>query len=545
MKRREVRAGSEARGNSCRKGGWMTVKTTERTDLWTREDELCLYENYKNMPVQQLAEKLNRSERAVRVKASDLKLSKRRYVTQEHERIVELAKTAKSYQEIADEIGFAVHNVYRHMQKVGIEIEGKQIPRPPRGVAMKHDEIVIAAKECRTYSDIAKRVGFSPPAVTKYMKLKGIEIEGHVGRVPRVDKKKNKEIIQQNCELESEPTLKNWYAYWYTTYRKANVQDVTRTRYEGIFGTICNHEISDKKIKDITRGDAQNYMNWYGRDRSKNTVYDHWQLVRSAFSDAVADGYIKLNPFKNLRPIFREQNMSVSELKEKRDEKKWLEMDEYMKLKYHLLFWMDTNLKEPPIYASSKSKAGKPVNSGIVAKQMVRAVIFIALKTGARIAEVLGLTREDILFETDEINIEKTWDYRKGDRFKKTKNLASIRKVYTDKETMQTMQKYFDWMDKYNVETKEGTLFITDGIGTHMSTFNLELNRILEELAIEKITMHKLRHTQASILIAKDVPLQLVAKRLGHTDTMMIQRVYGHLLKETEERGNKMIAGFL
>ena len=98
-------AGSEVRGYSCRKGDWMTVKTTERTDLWTREDELCLYENYKNMPVQQLAEKLNRSERAVRVKASDLKLSKRRYVTQEHERIVELAKTAKSYQEIADEIG--------------------------------------------------------------------------------------------------------------------------------------------------------------------------------------------------------------------------------------------------------------------------------------------------------------------------------------------------------------------------------------------------------------------------------------------------------
>ena len=202
-------AGSGVQGDSCRKGDWMTVKTTERTDLWTREDELCLYENYKNMPVQQLAEKLNRSERAVRVKASDLKLSKRRYVTQEHERIVELAKTAKSYQEIADEIGFAVHNVYRHMQKVGIEIEGKQIPRPPRGAATKHDEIVIAAKECRTYIDIAKRVGFSPPAVTKYMKLKGIEIEGHIGRVPRVDKKKNKEIIQQNCELESEPTLKN------------------------------------------------------------------------------------------------------------------------------------------------------------------------------------------------------------------------------------------------------------------------------------------------------------------------------------------------
>ena len=71
------------------------------------------------------------------------------------------------------------------------------------------------------------------------------------------------------------------------------------------------------------------------------------------------------------------------------------------------------------------------------------------------------------------------------------------------------------------------------------------LKSILKELDIEPITVHKLRHTHASILLADNVPIQRVAKRLGHTDTNMIRKVYGHLLKETEEDGNRMIANLL
>ena len=522
----------------------MTEMTIEKTDAWTREDELCLYENYKNMPVKQLAEKMNRSESDVYGRAEQLGLNKKRHVSQEHKRIVELAKISRSFRAVAEAIGYPTYSVQRYMERVGIKIEGKNVPLPNH-VAAKHDEISIAAKECRTYKEIAKSVGFNPAAISNYMRANGIEIEGRGKKLPKIDREKNQELIKKNAKLTKEPTMKNWYAYWYITYRKANIQDVTKKSYESVFSVFCHHEIADKKIKTITRGDAQNYLNWYGQDRSKATVYDHWQLLRSAFSDAVADGYIKLNPFKNLRPVFREQNMSVAELKEKREEKKWLEMDEYMKLKYHLMFWLDSNLKDPPISFVATTKVGSANDGGATIKQMIRAAIFIALKTGARIGEVLGLTKEDILFDTDEINVEKTWDYRKGDNFKKTKNVGSIRKIYTDKETMQTMQKYLDWMGRYEVKTKRDTLFIASDVGTHPSTFNLELKRILTELDIEIITMHKLRHTQASILIAKDVPLQLVAKRLGHTDTTMIQRVYGHLLKETEDRGNKMIAGFL
>ena len=110
-----------------------------------------------------------------------------------------------------------------------------------------------------------------------------------------------------------------------------------------------------------------------------------------------------------------------------------------------------------------------------------------------------------------------------------------------DKETLDILKMYFNWLDMNHVKTKEETIFNVSGADVYNSTINSMLAKLLIDLEIEPITIHKLRHTQASLLIAKDVPLQVIAKRLGHTDTNMIQRVYGHLLKQTEERGNRMV----
>jgi integrase len=42
-------------------------------------------------------------------------------------------------------------------------------------------------------------------------------------------------------------------------------------------------------------------------------------------------------------------------------------------------------------------------------------------------------------------------------------------------------------------------------------------------------TFHTLRHTWASLSVMAGVPLLVVAKNLGHTDTRMVERHYGHL----------------
>jgi integrase len=43
------------------------------------------------------------------------------------------------------------------------------------------------------------------------------------------------------------------------------------------------------------------------------------------------------------------------------------------------------------------------------------------------------------------------------------------------------------------------------------------------------ISFHALRHTWASHAVMNGVPLLVVAKNLGHADTRMVERHYGHL----------------
>ena len=44
-----------------------------------------------------------------------------------------------------------------------------------------------------------------------------------------------------------------------------------------------------------------------------------------------------------------------------------------------------------------------------------------------------------------------------------------------------------------------------------------------------RVSFHVLRHSWASLAVMAGVPLLVVAKNLGHADTRMVERHYGHL----------------
>jgi integrase len=46
---------------------------------------------------------------------------------------------------------------------------------------------------------------------------------------------------------------------------------------------------------------------------------------------------------------------------------------------------------------------------------------------------------------------------------------------------------------------------------------------------LEYISFHELRHTYASMLVSKGLNIMIVAEQLGHTDTRMVEKHYGHL----------------
>lgn len=59
------------------------------------------------------------------------------------------------------------------------------------------------------------------------------------------------------------------------------------------------------------------------------------------------------------------------------------------------------------------------------------------------------------------------------------------------------------------------------------------MKKAVKEAGIEEgLSFHELRHTYASTLIMAGVPLAVVAQQLGHKDTRMVDKHYGHLAKQ-------------
>ncbi len=56
------------------------------------------------------------------------------------------------------------------------------------------------------------------------------------------------------------------------------------------------------------------------------------------------------------------------------------------------------------------------------------------------------------------------------------------------------------------------------------------MKKAWKKAGIAKVTFHELRHTYASNLILQGMQLLYVATQLGHSDTRMVEKYYGHLV---------------
>lgn len=448
---------------------------------WTQNEEDYLINNYKELTVKEIAENIKRSRASVSTRASMLGLKRRVIIREYHDRIVKMIERGENNADIARSLGVSVSALWGYLKETGLD---EVRPKP------------------LTFSKLAIANGIEDPITFSLNNM----------------------------------NLKQWYLYWYQSYRRSTIREVSRTKYRLVFGTLCSQPIADMLLKDINRGHAQEYIDLYGERRSKQTVLDHLQFLKSCFDDAMQDGYAERNPFSNVKLVYQEQSLTPKQLKVHREKKKSLELEEYTKLKYHIMFWFDTNFKVSPIRNNTAFSKGRAIPH-----QISYMIIFIALKTGARFSEIIGLTHDDINKENRTLNIDKSWDYKTNLGFVHTKNTASIREIEIDQDTIDVITRYQQWLKDFQVETRENTLFVETEGGLHNATVNTHLGRLLDSLGIEKITMHKLRHTHASILIANRVPIMVVAKRLGHTSPNMLERVYGHLLATTEDEGNRMI----
>jgi integrase len=77
-----------------------------------------------------------------------------------------------------------------------------------------------------------------------------------------------------------------------------------------------------------------------------------------------------------------------------------------------------------------------------------------------------------------------------------------------------------------------------DKLGHPLQANNLgerSLTKLCKSANVKRITIHGLRHTSATLLLAGGEPVHVVSERLGHRDATVTLTVYAHVLKSHQQ----------
>jgi integrase len=170
--------------------------------------------------------------------------------------------------------------------------------------------------------------------------------------------------------------------------------------------------------------------------------------------------------------------------------------------------------------------------------------------TGMRISEALGLTIEDLDFEKNEIAVYKQVYVEDGKTARdfeitttKTETRRDVRVPTHVMDALLEISKANAEVRKYaKVSIKEHFLFTylkpgSFGVPFRYEYVNDHIKRIAEKAGIKKkVTTHRFRHTQVSLLAQANVPIEVIQERVGHADEKTTKLIYLHVTKDSKEQ---------
>jgi len=65
--------------------------------------------------------------------------------------------------------------------------------------------------------------------------------------------------------------------------------------------------------------------------------------------------------------------------------------------------------------------------------------------------------------------------------------------------------------------------------------------RFIKRHNLKYINIHALRHTSATLLINQGVHAKIISERLGHADIQTTMNIYGHFLRQADEKATQKL----
>lgn len=308
---------------------------------------------------------------------------------------------------------------------------------------------------------------------------------------------------------------------WMDEYAKVNLTIKTYARYE-IYLKRINQGIGHLKLKDITplqlnafyrslEADGVNQRKRYDENGNlinngklaPKTILDHHRVISKILSTAVKWGLLEKNVAMRADPP-KVPHREISYLNEQEVRQ------------------MLTLLEKEPI--------------------QYQTMITLLVYTGIRRGELCGLEWKDIDFENQVMHVVRSAQYigNKTMITKEPKTKSGIRHFSLSIHACILLKKYKRWQleQKFNAgdrwEESDRLFTSWNGKPIHPDTVTDWFSKFIKRSGLPYVTLHSLRHTNATLMIAEGTDVCTVSRRLGHANTATTLNIYAHALKSKD-----------
>lgn len=331
-----------------------------------------------------------------------------------------------------------------------------------------------------------------------------LEVKGNKRKAEQFLRDKLKEYEDKENVIPTEILFSEYVLRWLDR-KRTSIDEVT---YQGYKTMVHAHIVPYFKAKaiqltDLSRNDIQCYIDEKSQNGrrdgkgglSAKSVKSHIVIIKQVLKEAVKSGYLLTNPneFVTLPRIhhFEASFYTASQIAE-------------------LLHC----IQDDPLYP----------------------LIYLTIVYGLRHSEVLGLKWDSINFETRTLTIKHTVvQFSEVVEKDSTKTASSHRTYPITDEVMQIL------LNMKNAEAQNAKLFGREYVkndyifkwdnGTPYSPNYIthRFKQLLKKYNLPIIRFHDLRHTCASLLVAKGFSMKDIQEWLRHSDFSTTANIYSHL----------------